>query len=84
MYVLSDTNGVPLLVGASAAHTHNSQARQPMTLGHHTRHDPHRGRHFKPQGLHADKAYDTPLNCANCFSGNVSASASPARDIETA
>jgi transposase len=24
------------------------------------RHDPHRGRHFKPQRLHADKAYDVP------------------------
>lgn len=23
-----------------------------------TRHDPHGGRHFKPQRLHADKAYD--------------------------
>ncbi|KIF05842.1 transposase, partial [Streptomyces sp. RSD-27] len=25
-----------------------------------TRHDPHRGRHLKPQRLHADKAYDIP------------------------
>ena len=24
------------------------------------RHDPHRGRYFKPQHLHADKAYDIP------------------------
>ncbi|MFE4024144.1 transposase [Streptomyces sp. NPDC059101] len=24
------------------------------------RHDPHRGRYFKPQRLHADKAYDIP------------------------
>ncbi|GGR53894.1 hypothetical protein GCM10010282_53700 [Streptomyces roseolus] len=29
-------------------------------LGHQTRHDPHRGRNFKPQRLHADKAYDIP------------------------
>ncbi|MGW7674743.1 transposase, partial [Streptomyces sp. NPDC054775] len=28
--------------------------------GHQTRHDPHRSRHFKPQRLHADKAYDIP------------------------
>ncbi len=28
--------------------------------GHQTRHDPHRGRHFKPQRLHANKAYDVP------------------------
>lgn len=26
--------------------------------GHQTRHAPHNGRHFKPQRLHADKAYD--------------------------
>ena len=31
-----------------------------MITGHQTRHDPHRGRHFKPQRLHADKAYDVP------------------------
>ncbi|GAB2966567.1 hypothetical protein GCM10023080_030690 [Streptomyces pseudoechinosporeus] len=31
-----------------------------MLEGHQTRHDPHRGRHFKPQRLHADKAYDIP------------------------
>lgn len=29
-----------------------------MVEGHQTRHDPHRGRHFTPQRLHADKAYD--------------------------
>lgn len=29
-----------------------------MIEGHQTRHDPHRGRYFKPQRLHADKAYD--------------------------
>ncbi len=31
-----------------------------MVTGHHTRHDPHRGRYFKIQRLHADKAYDIP------------------------
>lgn len=31
-----------------------------MVEGHQTRHDPHRDRHFKPQRLHADKAYDIP------------------------
>ncbi|GGV55724.1 hypothetical protein GCM10010245_88380 [Streptomyces spectabilis] len=29
-----------------------------MIAGLHTQHDPHRGRCFKPQRLHADKAYD--------------------------
>jgi transposase len=60
MHVLSDANGLPLLVGLSAANTHDSQALKPMVLGHQTRHDPHRGRHLKPQRLHADKAYGIP------------------------
>ncbi|MFE5550258.1 IS5 family transposase [Streptomyces sp. NPDC056534] len=60
MHVLSDANGLPLVVGVTAANTHDSQALKPMVLGHQARHDPHRGRHFKPQRLHADKAYDIP------------------------
>ncbi|WP_234363989.1 MULTISPECIES: IS5 family transposase [unclassified Streptomyces] len=60
MHVLSDANGLPLIVRVSAANTHDSQALKPMVLGHQTRHAPHRGRHFKPQRLHADKAYDIP------------------------
>ncbi len=54
------TAGLPLVVGVSAANTHDSEALKPMVEGHQTRHDPHRGRHFKPQRLHADKAYDIP------------------------
>ncbi|MFE5524007.1 IS5 family transposase [Streptomyces virginiae] len=60
MHVLSDANGLPLLVGVTAANTHDSLALKPMVMGHQTRHDPYRGRHFKPQRLHADKAYDVP------------------------
>ncbi|MFJ2277198.1 IS5 family transposase [Streptomyces sp. NPDC087866] len=40
--------------------THDSLALKPMVEGLQTRHDPHRGRHFKPQRLHADKADDVP------------------------
>ncbi|MGX1404477.1 transposase [Streptomyces ambofaciens] len=58
MHILSDTNGLPLLVGVSAGNTHDSEGMKPMVEGHQTRHDPHRGRYFKPQRLHADKAYD--------------------------
>ncbi|MGC0373037.1 IS5 family transposase [Streptomyces sp. SAI-229] len=58
MHVLSDANGLPLLVGVSAGNTHDSEGLKPMVEGHQTRHDPHRGRYFKPQRLHADKAYD--------------------------
>ncbi|MGQ4731516.1 IS5 family transposase [Streptomyces sp. Ju416(a)] len=60
MHVLPDANGLPLLVGLSAAKTHDSQALKPMIAGLQTKHDPHRGRHFKPQRLHADKAYALP------------------------
>lgn len=60
MHILSDANGLPLLVGLSAANTHDSLALKPMITGHQTRHDPHHGRYFKPQRLHADKAYDVP------------------------
>jgi transposase len=58
MHILSDANGLPLLVGISAGNTHDSEELKPMIEGHQTRHDPHRGRYFKPQRLHADKAYD--------------------------
>ena len=60
MHILSDANGLPLLVGISAGNTHDSEGLKPMVEGHQTRHDPHRGRYFKPQRLHADKAYDIP------------------------
>jgi transposase len=60
MHVLSDANGLPLVVGLSAANTHDSQGLKPMVAGLQTRHDPHRGWNFKPGKLHADKAYDVP------------------------
>ncbi|MEU0213388.1 transposase [Streptomyces canus] len=52
------TAGHPGNVGVSAGDTHDSEGLKPMIEGHQTRHDPHRGRYFKPQRLHADKAYD--------------------------
>lgn len=60
IHVLSEANGLPLVVGVSAANTHDSEGLKPMVAGHQTRHNPHNGRHFKPQRLHADKAYDIP------------------------
>lgn len=59
-HILSDANGLPLLVGISAANVHDSEGLKPMVEGHRTQHDPYRGRYFKPQRLHADKAYDVP------------------------
>ncbi|GGV98160.1 hypothetical protein GCM10015535_69970 [Streptomyces gelaticus] len=60
MHILSDANGLPLVVGLSAGNTHDSQGLKPMVAGLQTRHDPHRGWHYKPRKLHADKAYDIP------------------------
>lgn len=60
MHILSDANGLPLAVGVSAGNTHDSQGLKPMVEGHQTRHAPHRGLYFKPERLHADKAYDRP------------------------
>lgn len=42
-------NGLPLVASLSTDNTHDSQVPKPMVLGHQTRHDPHRSRHFKPQ-----------------------------------
>ncbi|SCK55264.1 hypothetical protein YW7DRAFT_05098 [Streptomyces sp. AmelKG-E11A] len=60
---LSNADGLPFLVGPTAANTHESVALKPMELGHRTGHEPHRGRRVDPQRLHADKAYDIPHLC---------------------
>ncbi|MFJ2271955.1 IS5 family transposase [Streptomyces sp. NPDC087849] len=60
MHVLSDAAGLPLVVGLSAANTHDSQGLKPMVAGLQSRHDPHHGWNHKPGKLHADKAYDVP------------------------
>ena len=36
MHILSDANGLPLVVGLSAANTHDSEGLKPMVAGHHT------------------------------------------------
>jgi hypothetical protein len=33
MHILSDANGLPLVVGLSAANVHDSQALKPMVVG---------------------------------------------------
>jgi transposase len=58
MHVLSDANGLPLVVGVSAANLHGSEALKPVVESHQMSHDPHNSRYVKPQRLHADKAYD--------------------------
>lgn len=78
MHVLSDANGLPLLVGVSAGNTHDSEGLKPMVAGHQTRHDPDRGRYFKPQRLHAGKPTTAPT-CADGSDGNASEYASHAK-----
>jgi hypothetical protein len=57
MQVLSDANALPVLVGVSADNVHDSEGLKPMVSSpNETR--PHGGRLFKPQRLHADKAYN--------------------------
>jgi transposase len=58
MHVLSDAKGLLLLVGVSVADTLDGEGLKPMVEGHHTRHDPHKGRCFTPRLLRADRAYD--------------------------
>nr|WP_217637674.1 IS5 family transposase [Actinopolyspora saharensis] len=60
LHILSETTGLPLVVGVSAGNTHDSHGLIPMVSGLLSRHDPHRGHHAKPRRCYADKAYDRP------------------------
>ncbi|MQS10217.1 IS5 family transposase [Streptomyces alkaliphilus] len=60
MHVLPDANGLPLVVAVSRGNTHDSQGLKPLLAGLPSRHDPERGRHYRPGRIHADKAYDIP------------------------
>jgi hypothetical protein len=48
VHVLSEADGLLLLIGISEAGTHDSQALKPMVEGRQTRHDPVRGCYLKP------------------------------------
>ncbi|MCW8103388.1 hypothetical protein OOZ58_43820 [Streptomyces tauricus] len=56
MHILSDANGLPLLVCISAGNTNNSEGPRPSIKGHQSQHDSYLGRYFTLQRLHADKA----------------------------
>ena len=75
MYTSSEENGLPLLVGVSAANVHDSLTLKPMVEGHHTRHDPHHGRYFKPS-VSTRTRHMTGLTYPNGFVGNGSESGS--------
>ncbi|MGW0662181.1 IS5 family transposase [Streptodolium elevatio] len=60
LHVLSDRAGLPLVIGVSAGNCHDSNGLKPLVEALLAKHDPHRGRPWKPGKLHADKAYDNP------------------------
>ncbi|MGL5830025.1 MAG: IS5 family transposase [Angustibacter sp.] len=64
LHVLCDAAGLPLVVGVSAANTHDSLALRPLVQGIppvRSRRGPRRRR---PAVLHADKGYDYPIHRA--------------------
>ena len=60
IHVLSDRAGLPLLVGVSAANTHDSHALKPLVMAIPAIRSRRGPRRRKPAKLHADKAYDYP------------------------
>jgi transposase len=59
LHVLSDAAGLPLVVGISAANTHDSQALQPMVAGLPAVRSRRGPRRRRPGKLRADKGYDS-------------------------
>jgi transposase len=57
--VLSDAQGLPLVVGISGAHTHDSLALWPLIDGIPRIRSRRGPRRFRPAKLHADKAYNS-------------------------
>ncbi|WP_371502700.1 IS5 family transposase [Kitasatospora sp. NBC_00374] len=58
VHVLSDRNGLPLVIGISSADTHDQHGLTPLVEVLPAKHDPERGPHLLPRKPHADKAYD--------------------------
>jgi hypothetical protein len=50
---LSDTAGLPLVIGLSAGNTHDSHGLKPIVAGLQSRHGPANGRRYKPRTPHA-------------------------------
>jgi transposase len=60
MHILSDTNGLPLLVGVSGANLHDSLMLAPLVRAIPAIRSRRKPRRRRPDKLHADKAYDYP------------------------
>ncbi len=59
MHILFDRTGMPLVTAVSRGNTADADGLKPMLTALLSRHDPDRGRYWKPRKIHADKAYDT-------------------------
>lgn len=60
LHVLTDAAGLPLVVGVSAANTHDSQALQPLVRATPAIRSCRGPRRRRPATLHPDKGYDYP------------------------
>ncbi|MFF7249342.1 hypothetical protein ACFZBU_36190 [Embleya sp. NPDC008237] len=60
LHVRADGEGMPLVVGLSGGNTYDNLGPKPPVEALLSKHDPHQGRSWKPDRLHADKAYDIP------------------------
>ncbi|WP_425957030.1 IS5 family transposase [Xylanimonas sp. McL0601] len=58
IHVITDANGLPLVVGVSAANLHDSQAAEPMVRGIPPLRSRRGPRRRRPDKLRADKGYD--------------------------
>ncbi len=85
MHVLSDANGLPLLVGVSAGNTYDSEGLKPMIEGHQTRHTPTAAATSGPSASTRTRPTTAPT-CGNGYVANASEcgsrakSSSPAND----
>jgi hypothetical protein len=57
LHILSEAQGIPLIVGVSAANTHDSQALKPLVLGLPAIRSRRGPRRRRPSKLRGDKAY---------------------------
>lgn len=59
IHAISDRSGLPIMVGVSAANTHDSQALIPLVRAIPATRSRRGPRRLRPAKLHADKAYDS-------------------------
>ena len=66
LHLLSDANGLPLVVGVTAANTHDSEMFIPLLDGIPAIRSRRGPRRRRPAKLHADKGYDADRLRADC------------------